>query len=56
MVAAPGAVTSNVVRTDASGATEANVAASDARAVQPPGSETARRTAQTFQMSLFDFL
>src|SRR5688572_28949411 len=44
MLAWAGAVTSNVARTDAPGATEAKVEGPDARAVQPAGSETVRRT------------
>src|SRR5688572_33108142 len=44
MVARAGAVTWKVARTVARDATEANVAGLDARAVQPAGSETLRRT------------
>src|SRR5690348_8706417 len=43
MVARAGAVTWNVARTDAPGATEANVAGLEARTVQPAGGETVRR-------------
>src|SRR6185503_4291186 len=39
-----GAVTWNVARTDAPGATEANVAGLEARAVQPAGGGSVRRT------------
>src|SRR5688572_24301641 len=44
MVARAGAVTWNVARTDARGATDAKVSEPEARAVQPAGSETVRRT------------
>src|SRR5688572_13724245 len=44
MLARAGTVIWKVVRTDASGATDANVAVPEARATQPAGSETVRRT------------
>src|SRR5688572_27265752 len=44
MWARTGAVTWNVARTDAPGATEANAAGLDARADHPAGSDTVRRT------------
>src|SRR5688572_7032937 len=44
MLARAGAVTWKLARTDAPGATDENVAGPDARAVQPAGSETVRRT------------
>src|SRR4029434_6623229 len=44
MPARAGAVTWKVARTDAPGATRVNVATSDARAVQPGGNATVRRT------------
>src|SRR5688572_11363312 len=47
MLARAGAVTWNVARTDTPGATEAKVAGPVARAVQPAGSETVRRTFST---------